>query len=201
MTEFDLRPVDYHHPDAQALIAQVQLEYVRRYGGPDGTPVDHAEFRPPTGHFVVGYDNDQPVAMGGWRFTTAAPPLHGTPLTDLNALATGRNLTAEPQTDPNPGTAELKRMYVIPAARGRGLARTVLTHLERTAAEAGATVMVLETGLQQPEAIALYRSCGYQPIPAFGHYADSPSSVHLGKRLHQHQPATAGPSTSSTDKS
>jgi ribosomal protein S18 acetylase RimI-like enzyme len=63
------------------------------------------------------------------------------------------------------------------------MARKVLNHLEATAAAAGADWMVLETGSPQPEAVALYRSSGYQPIPAFGHYATSARSIHLGKRL------------------
>jgi hypothetical protein len=54
---------------------------------------------------------------------------------------------------------------------------------ERTAASAGASRMVLETGAPQPEAVALYRSSGYSPIPAFGLYADSKHSIHLGKKL------------------
>ena len=52
-------------------------------------------------------------------------------------------------------------MYVIPAGRGRGYARVVLAHLERTAADAGADWLVLETGDMQPEAIALYESFGF----------------------------------------
>jgi GNAT superfamily N-acetyltransferase len=57
----------YDHPDAARLIAEVQQEYVERYGGPDDTPVDPAEFAPPLGLFLVGYDGDEPVACGGWR--------------------------------------------------------------------------------------------------------------------------------------
>ena len=77
--------------------------------------------------------------------------------------------------------AELKRMYVSPAFRGRGLARAVLEALERTAAEAGFARVILETGQRQPEAIALYRSSGYEPVPSFGFYAEAPEAVHLGK--------------------
>ncbi|MEJ7635860.1 GNAT family N-acetyltransferase [Aeromicrobium sp.] len=79
--------------------------------------------------------------------------------------------------------AEIKRMYVRPAYQRRGLARVVLTELERSAAAAGVTRLILETGLAQPEAIALYRSAGYEEIPAFGYYACAPESVHLGKRI------------------
>ena len=74
-------------------------------------------------------------------------------------------------------------MYVAPAARARGLARRMLAHLEQTAGAAGAEVMILETGTAQPEAIALYESSGYTPIPSFGHYKDSPINRCFAKRL------------------
>ena len=73
-----------------------------------------------------------------------------------------------------PGVAELKRMYVVPAARGRGLSRRVLTGLEDVARERGWTTLRLETGPLQHEAIALYERSGYRPIEAFGHYRDEP---------------------------
>ena len=64
-----------------------------------------------------------------------------------------------------------------PAARGAGHARAMLAHLERTAAAAGHRAMVLETGTAQPEAIALYESSGYTPIPSFGHYRGRPRTA------------------------
>jgi GNAT superfamily N-acetyltransferase len=79
--------------------------------------------------------------------------------------------------------AEIKRMYVRQNGRGRGLARAVLAELERTALAAGHRRMILETGSKQPEAVALYRSAGYTAVPAFGYYADTPLSIHLGKDL------------------
>ncbi|MDQ0376795.1 GNAT family N-acetyltransferase [Amycolatopsis thermophila] len=79
--------------------------------------------------------------------------------------------------------AELKRMYVVDAARGRGFARAVLAELERTALAAGRKRLVLETGLKQPEALALYRSAGYADVAAYGVYRDDPLSVYLGKDL------------------
>ena len=146
-----IKEVGYGDPDASKLIADVQQEYVVRYGGPDGTPVDPAEFTPPSGLFLVGYLDGVPVASGGWRS-------HG-------------------------DDAEIKRMYVVAAARHRGLARQLLAELERTAAAAGHHRIILESGSAQPEAIALYRSSGYRPIAPFGHYADAPGAVHLGKQL------------------
>jgi GNAT superfamily N-acetyltransferase len=143
--------VAYDHPDAAALIAEVQQEYQVRYGGPDATVVDPAEFAPPCGLFLVGYRRAAPVACGGWRARGA--------------------------------DAEAKRMFVARPARRAGLARAILAELERTALAAGHRRMILETGRAQPEAVALYQSAGYTPVPAFGHYADSPGSVHLGKLL------------------
>jgi GNAT superfamily N-acetyltransferase len=62
---------------------------------------------------------------------------------------------------------EIKRMYVIPAARGRGVARILLEALERQARELGYTVARLDTGPKQPGAQHLYESAGYDPIPNF----------------------------------
>jgi GNAT superfamily N-acetyltransferase len=157
----DLRQVSYFDADAQWLTAEVQQEYVGRYGGPDDSPVEPDEFSPPNGTFVIAYVNSRPVAMGGWRLPASA----GFEL-ELGGIA-----------------AELKRMYVRQASRGQGHARALLAHLEKSALAAGAQWMVLETGLKQPEAIALYEAAGYRPIPPFGHYASHPLSVHLGKRL------------------
>jgi len=70
------------------------------------------------------------------------------------------------------GVAEIKRMYAVPAARGRGLSKLVLAGLEAAARDRGWTTLRLETGPRQPEAIALYDGAGYRPIAAFGPYAD-----------------------------
>lgn len=158
MTQVRIERVGYGHPDAMLLIDEVQAEYVVRYGGPDSTPLDPLMFEPPEGSFFVGYLDGTPVATGAWRRSGVA------------ALGTS-------------ATAEIKRMYVVPAARARGLARRMLAHLERSAAEHGAEALVLETGMRQPEAIALYESSGYTPVPGFGHYRDSPLSRCLAKRL------------------
>ena len=83
----------------------------------------------------------------------------------------------------SPTTAEIKRMYVRPVARGLGLARGLLQALEQEARALGARRAVLETGDRQPEALGLYRHSGYAPIPCFGEYAASPSSLCLEKQL------------------
>ena len=149
----------FAHPDALILIDQVQQEYVARYGGRDDTPLDPAMFEPPSGSFFVAYRLDQPVASGAWRRRDDVPAL-------------GSRVTAE-----------IKRMYVAPVARGAGVARQMLAHLERTAALGGAEVAILETGTMQPEAMALYESSGYVAIPGFGYYRDSPLSRCYAKDL------------------
>lgn len=151
--------VGFGHPDALELIEAVQEEYVARYGGRDDTPLDLLMFDPPAGSFYVGYLDDVPVVSGAWRRRD-----------DVEAFGT----TA---------TAEVKRMYVATPVRGRGLARAMLAHLERTAAEAGAEAMVLETGTGQPEAIRLYESSGYTRIPSFGYYCWSEKNRCFGKPL------------------
>jgi GNAT superfamily N-acetyltransferase len=156
----ELRAVGYDHPDAAALIEAVQREYVVRYGGVDATPVEPAEFAPPLGLFLVGYVDGEPVVCGGWRLRSAGP---------------------DPQL--RDGDVELKRMFVPEAHRGRGYARLLLAQLERAAVEAGGSRVVLETGTRQPEAIALYRSSGYRPMPRFGLYRDSEDSLCFSKPL------------------
>ncbi|MFJ6215533.1 GNAT family N-acetyltransferase [Streptomyces sp. NPDC092296] len=155
----EIRTVGYAHPDAARLIAEVQQEYVVRYGDVDLTPIDPRQFDAPSGLFAVGYLAGEPVACGGWRAREDD----------------GYGLRA--------GDAELKRMYVSPAARGRGLARAMLRHLELTAGRAGRTRVVLETGAEQPEAIGLYGSEGYTAVEKFGLYRDEPTSICLGKPL------------------
>jgi GNAT superfamily N-acetyltransferase len=75
------------------------------------------------------------------------------------------------------GAAEVKRMYVVPSARGRGVSKAVLGALEDAARERGWTTLRLETGPLQPEAAGLYSSNGYRRIGPFGVYADNPDAA------------------------
>lgn len=148
-----LEPLPFGDPVAQALLERVQQEYVLRYGGPDETPVDPAEFAPPQGLFLAAYgEGGLVLGCGGWR-------AHGD------------------------GAAEIKRMYVVPEARGQGVARAVLAELERTAAVAGRPRLELFTGTAQPEAIALYVSAGYRPVPGFGPYMHETEARYFGKHV------------------
>jgi GNAT superfamily N-acetyltransferase len=71
---------------------------------------------------------------------------------------------------------ELKRMFVRPQSRGRGIAQALLARLEDEARARGFRVLRLETGSFQPEARGLYERSGYEPIPCFGPYAGAPHS-------------------------
>ena len=76
-----------------------------------------------------------------------------------------------------PKIMEVKRMYTLPASRGRGIASKVLTELEKWASELSYETCVLETGKKQPEAIRLYQKSGYSLIPNYGQYAGIENSV------------------------
>ncbi|OEU86999.1 acetyltransferase [Streptomyces abyssalis] len=153
--------VPYDHPEAMKLNDAVQQEYAERYGDEgDITPLDPAMFEPPRGLYLMAYDEDErPVATGGWRT---------------------QNRNDEGYAD---GDAEIKRMFVVREARGRGLARLILAALEDDARAAGRTRMVLETGTMQPEAIGLYTSSGYEPTEKFGLYRFETASRCYAKPL------------------
>ena len=155
MSELEIRPVRYDSPVAQQLVYAAMADLAARYDGSgDETPVEAADFDPPGGAFLVAYLDDAPMGCGGWRS-------HG---------ESGE-------------TAELKRMYVTPPARGRGIARAVLAAVERSAREYGRGRLILECGDRQPEAIALYQASGYQRIENFGFYRNEPNVLSFGRPL------------------
>lgn len=82
-----------------------------------------------------------------------------------------------------PGCGEIKRMYVDPAVRGRGTSRLLLRALLDHARVGGLSRVVLETGTEQPEAIGLYESEGFTPVPAYGHYRADPRTRCYGLDL------------------
>lgn len=81
------------------------------------------------------------------------------------------------------GVAEIKRMFVRPEQRGRGIAKSILSELETWAQELNFSECILETGWKQPEAIALYEKSGYETIPNYGQYSGVESSVCMRKPL------------------
>ena len=156
--ELSIQPCSLQHSAAVELTGLVQRYYRQVYGGTDRTPMQVDEFVPPNGRFLVGFLADRAVAMGGWRFLLDGPSVARRP-------------------------AELKRMFVRPELRGLGLGLQMLRALERSAADAGADWMLLETGEPQVSAVALYRRAGYVDVPAFGFYAGEPGVLNLGRRL------------------
>jgi putative acetyltransferase len=80
-------------------------------------------------------------------------------------------------------TGEIRRMYVVPSVRGRGLSRRVLAALEDEARALGYSFVRLETGNLQAAAVGLYVSAGFEPIPRYGPFANDPKSVCFEKRL------------------
>ncbi len=81
------------------------------------------------------------------------------------------------------GWGEVKRMYVRPDQRGRGVGKRVLTEIEQIARRAGLPLLRLETGIHNTEALALYRRGGFVECGPFGDYAPDPLSVFMEKRV------------------
>ena len=81
------------------------------------------------------------------------------------------------------GVVEVKRMFVKADNRGKGIATKIISELENWTRELSYEKCILETGIRQPEAIALYKKCGYKIIPNYGQYRDAPNSVCFEKFL------------------
>lgn len=164
-----LTALPYDDPVAQELVEQVQQEYVARYGGRDEAVVEPGEFLPPQGLFVAAEIDGDPIGSGAWRTI-------GGDVAEIKA-------------------AEIKRVYVAPAFRRRGIAQRIVAVLESSAAEAGCRSVVLNTGDRQPEALALYEQLGYGPVAGYGVYACAPDAVFLGKELIAVAPSSSGVSS------
>jgi GNAT superfamily N-acetyltransferase len=155
-----VRSEPYDGPTAQSLVAALVVDIEERYAG-DGEAEDAEdewalgvdEVSPPRGVFLVAYLDGRPVGCGALRPLAAAGAHVG----------------------------EIKRMYTSPSARRRGVSRAVLARLESEAVGLGYRRLHLETGLRQPEAIALYETNGYHRIPNYGMYAASELSACFAK--------------------
>lgn len=102
---------------------------------------------------IVAYDGDCAVGCGCYRFTE------------------------------NESIVEIKRMYVKEEVRGTGIAKSIVSELEVWALEEGKISAVLETGINQPEAIALYKKLGYEQIANYEPYVNNKESICMGKDL------------------
>jgi GNAT superfamily N-acetyltransferase len=133
---------------------------------------------------IAELDVDLHARYPGVPFHTLTPDeLMAPAFTFVVAEAAGEALGCGALRVREPGVAEIKRMFVRPAARRRGVARAVLRALEARASELGTPRILIETGEGQPEAIALYVSSGYIPIPRYGEYVDVEQSRCFEKRL------------------
>jgi GNAT superfamily N-acetyltransferase len=133
-------------PMARVLIFRQWSELCERYGVPapcgEHEAMPTGTFAAPGGVFLVGEVDGVAVACGGVRRCQ----------------------------EERPGVGEIKRMYVEPAMRGRGLGRVLLAALEAEGRRLGYERLWLETGIAQPEALHLYVSSGWSPIPKYGEY-------------------------------
>ena len=139
--------------DGLTLIEQLSAELGERYGDDGG---------------ANSYNPHDPLASGAAFFVAR---IEGHP------VGCGAIRPLEP------GVGEVKRMFVRPEARGRGISRLILHEVETTALAMGYRRLRLETGIKQPEAIALYESAGYQRSNCYGYYLDDPRSVCFEKNL------------------
>lgn len=165
----ELTELAYDHPVAVDLVAVLRAEINERYAHAmvDMTEAERAEddaavaaqvapadVRAPNGAFLVAWLDGKPAGCGA-----------------VMAL------------DRSAGVGEVKRMYTAPAARRRGVSRAVLAALEARATDLGYRRLQLETGLAQPEAMALYEAAGWHRITPYGRYQDSPETACYGKDL------------------
>ena len=150
-----IAPEPFDSADVQALAAAQQEEMRGLYAGEaDIGPTREAHmFEPPDGVFLVVRD------------------------------AAGRAVGCGGVCRFDAERGELKRMYVAPEARGRGLGRRLLEELEAAARGFGYRGLVLETGDLNREALGLYVSSGFEPIPCYGVYATRELSRCYEKRL------------------
>jgi GNAT superfamily N-acetyltransferase len=148
-----IESADFASPAVQALVAENLADLSARYGG--------------------GTGDDTPLTAADFT------PPNGA---FLVAISDGR-LIASAGWRRHGGDAELKRMFTVAAARGRGVARRMLAAVEQSAREAGCKRVILETGNRQPEAIALYESAGYERIEDFGFYAGHVGVLSYAKAL------------------
>jgi GNAT superfamily N-acetyltransferase len=154
--------VEWDDPDATRLRDAQQVELRELYGDDD---IGHGMTGESIVAMVLVRVDGVPAACGALR-----------DVSDQQGAGVGNKHGA--------GVGELKRMYVLPTYRGRGLSRLVVADLEERARALGFGRLILETGVLQPEAIGLYLTSGYLPIENFGEYAAEAESRCFAKDLH-----------------
>jgi GNAT superfamily N-acetyltransferase len=149
----EFREVSAQGGDGATLEAAMRAEKAQIYRDVDpeslDAPVDLREFDQPSGAFVVGYEDGQPVCCGGIK--------------ELGA-----------------GACEIKRVYVVPELRGRGVARQLLAALEKKAGSIGYEIVRLETGNRSHAARRLYETAGYVEI---GNFSGSRMATYFAEKM------------------
>lgn len=154
-----IRPERADRPEVVALLDALDAYLGSLYAPEDNHILDVAALLAPDVDFLVAELDGRLVGCGATRRMPAEPDTAGQPY------------------------GEVKRMFVLPAARGRRIAEQVLSTLERRLLAAGLSLATLETGRDQHEAIRLYERCGYTRRGPFAGYPDNGLSVFYEKRL------------------
>ena len=154
MTTIEIERADINSPVVGELITALNAELKRQYPEEGAT------------HFRL---NSEEVAEGRGAF--------------LVAYASGKPIGCGAIRKLDSETAEIKRMYVIPEVRGKGISKKILLALEQEGRRLGIRRIVLETGERQIEAMALYARAGFARIPLFGEYLNSPLSICMAKEI------------------
>jgi GNAT superfamily N-acetyltransferase len=150
-----VRRADSHAPETLRLVERLWHELGALYPEVKGPPFVPDEIAGERASFVVAWVKGEPVGCGAFR----------------------------PLSEQEGDVAEIKRMYVAPGMRGRGISRSILVKLEKLARDCGYAVVRLETGLRQPNAIRLYETSDYHRIERYGRHRDDPLSVCFEKNL------------------
>jgi GNAT superfamily N-acetyltransferase len=132
-----LRPEPYASEGPRWVVAQAEAELVARYGGLDNGELGltAAMFDPPAGVFLIARTESRAEPIGGAGLRSVAP-----------------------------GTGEVRRLWVDSAWRGRGIGRELMTGIEDAASDLDLSVLRIETGDRQPEAVSLYEGMGWERI-------------------------------------
>jgi GNAT superfamily N-acetyltransferase len=149
----EFRVMDAALPPASDLLEAMVVELIPLYGRidvPEAPSATAADFGPPGGTFLVGFSGD------------------------------GEPVCCGGVKDLGDGAAEIKRMYVVPEARGRGVAQALLVALEDAARSLGYERVRLDTGPKQPHAERMYRRAGYAEIENFN---DNPFASFFGEKV------------------
>jgi putative acetyltransferase len=159
MSKLQIRVESPDHPGVAGLLADLDAYLAGLYAPEDNHILDVQALRAPDVTMLAAWVDGEPVGCGAVR-----------------------RMPAEAETDGAP-YAEIKRMFVVPSARGQGVAGRVLARLESIVAAEGFARSLLETGRDQLVALRVYERCGYVRRGPFGGYPDNGLSLFYEKRL------------------